>query len=285
MKILICLESEHYVHPPILMGNIIAHATRSTVDILVVVPEDGHWENGEAVARQAQEDLEEIPVNVFLRRGDAFDIYREVLENKDYQLVIVHAHRRAGLRQHVDVESALLDQSQVSVLLTENIKPKIGRILLATACKENDHSLLRQGANLAQQLAAKITLLHVASGSVPSMYTGLDQFDETVPRMLKTDTPFAKHLRKGVEILNEKVVPSEVKIRHGVPVEEIVREAQLENYDLVIVGASGVKNGIKGRLLGNLTTKIIDQVKLPVLVVGDRSLNTSHQSGSEGSDI
>jgi nucleotide-binding universal stress UspA family protein len=102
--------------------------------------------------------------------------------------------------------------------------------------------------------------------------------------MLKTDTPFAKHLRKGVEILNEKVVASEVKIRHGVPVEEIVREAQLENYDLVIVGASGVKEGIKGRLLGNLTTKIVDQVKLPVLVIGDRALNSSTPAGNERSE-
>lgn len=271
IKILICLESEKYEHPPVLMGNIIAQATDSSVDVLVVVPEDGHWENGESVAKQVEEYLEETDVNVTVRKGEIHEIYRKALERAEYQLVIVHAHRRVGLRQHVDVEKTLLDQSRVSVLLAENPKPRINNILLATGCKEGDHSLVQQGARLGQVLGAKITLLHVASGSVPAMYTGLDQFDETVPKMLKTDTPFAKHLRRGVEILNELEVTSEVKIRHGVPVEEIVREAQLENYDLVIVGASGVRDDIKSRLLGNLTTKIVDQVKLPVLVVGDKS--------------
>lgn len=272
MKILICLESEHYAHPPVFMGHLIAGAMDFPVDVLVVVPEKGHWENGESVAQQAKQDLEGVDVNVFLRRGKVDDIYLEVLKNTPYHLAIVQAHRRVGFKHHVDIAPTLLDQSQVSVLLTENIKPKISNMLLATSCREGDHSLLRQGAELADRLGAKITLLHVASGTVPSMYTGLDQFDETVSRLLKTDTPFAKHLRKGVEILNEKGVPSEVKIRHGVPVEEIVREAQLENYDLVQIGASGVKEGIKGRLLGNSTRLIVDQVRLPVLVTGSRGL-------------
>lgn len=270
MKILICLESEKYEHPPVLMGNIIAQATGSDVNVLVVVPENGHWENGESVAEQVEEYLEETDVDVSIRQGDVHAIYRDGLDEKDYDLVVVHAHRRVGLRQHVDVEKTLLDQSEVSVLLAENPKPKISKILLSTGCNEGDHSLVRQGAHLAQALGAKITLLHVASGSVPAMYTGLDQFNETVSRMLKTDTPFAKHLRRGVEILDNLAVPSDVKIRHGVPVEEIVREAQLENYDLVIVGTSGVREDLKSRLLGNLTTKIVDQVKLPVLVVGDK---------------
>lgn len=271
MNILICLESEKYEHPPVMMGNVIAQSTGADVTVLIVVPENGHWENGEAVATEVKEYREETEINVTLRQGDPEVIYRETLDQAEYDLVVVHAHRRVGLRQHVDVEKTLLDQSNVSVLLAENPKPGIDNILLSTGCKEGDHSLVRRGALLAHALGAKVTLLHVASGSVPSMYTGLDQFDETVSRLLKTDTPFAKHLRRGVEILNELEVPSEVKIRHGVPVEEIVREAQLENYDLVVVGASGVREDLKSRLLGNLTTKIVDQVKLPVLVIGDKT--------------
>lgn len=270
MNILICLESEKYEHPPVLMGNIIAQATGAGVNVLVVVPENGHWENGESVADQVKEYLDDVAVKVSLQQGDPEVIYREALDQADYDLVVVHAHRRVGFRKHVDVEKTLLDQSRISVLLAENPKPRITNILLSTSCKEGDHSLLRQGASLAHVLGAKITLLHVASGSVPSMYAGLELFDETVSKMLQTDTPFAKHLRRGVEILNKMEVPSEVKIRHGVPVEEIVREAQLENYDLVVVGASGVDEHLKNRLLGNLTTKIVDQVKLPVLVIGSK---------------
>ena len=104
------------------------------------------------------------------------------------------------------------------------------------------------------------------------MYTGLDQIDETVEELLQTDTPFAQHLRRGVEILEENELDSEVKIRHGIPIEEIVRETQINNYDLVIIGCSKVNEGLKEMLLGNLTIKIIDKIDLPVLVVGTRDL-------------
>ena len=102
------------------------------------------------------------------------------------------------------------------------------------------------------------------------MYTGLDQIDETVEELLQTDTPFAQHLRRGVEILEENELDSEVKIRRGIPIEEIIRETQINNYDLVIVGSSKVNEGLIEMLLGNLTIKIIDKVDLPVLVIGTR---------------
>jgi nucleotide-binding universal stress UspA family protein len=43
---------------------------------------------------------------------------------------------------------------------------------------------------------------------------------------------------------------------------------------LVVIGSSAVKRGLKELLLGNLANKIIDQVELPVLVVGSRVMDT-----------
>ena len=113
-------------------------------------------------------------------------------------------------------------------------------------------------------------MLHVCAGAVPTIYTGLDQIDESVEELLHADTSFALYLRTGVEILRESQIESEVKIRRGIPIEEIVRETQIENYDLVVIGSSAVNRGLKEMLLGNLTNKIIDRVKLPVLVIGSR---------------
>ena len=158
--------------------------------------------------------------------------------------------------------------------MSEYPKPKLENILLATACKEGDHDLITAGARLAEAFHARMTLLHVISGNVPAMYTGLKQLDETVEELLQTDTVFAQHLRKGIEILNKHKVDSRVKIRRGVPLEEIVRETQMENYDLAVVGSSEAKEDIRGRLMGNLTSRIIDEVKLPVLIVDDRLFDT-----------
>jgi nucleotide-binding universal stress UspA family protein len=272
MKILIYMDSESYNHPPVMMGKIIAKATKANLKVLVVVPKGGHLENGEAIAEQVSEDLDGFSPQVEVKQGKLGEILKDELHREEYQLVIINADRKSRFRKSVEVDPILIKQSTISILLTENTKPKINNILLCSGCKEDDFSLIYQGAGFARDLNAKVTLLHVFPGAIPTMYTGLDQIDETVEEILQTDTPYAKHLRKGVEILKEMGVESEVKIRRGIPIEEIIRETQLINYDLVIIGSSKVNQGIKEMIMGNLTVKIIDQVELPVLVIGIRIL-------------
>ena len=110
------------------------------------------------------------------------------------------------------------------------------------------------------------TLFHVAA-NVPSMYTGLKTIEETLKELLQTDTPVARHLRKGAEILSENDIQAELKLRHGSAVYEIVREIDRQNYDLVVVGASGANTIIKEWIYGNITQEIVDAVGIPILVV------------------
>lgn len=278
LKILLGLVSENYDHPPVLIGKLIAQAVPSSVDILILVPEGGHRENAEAMKEQVTADFEEIKIDVFVREGKSLDVYRQFLSEREYHLAIFSPEHVGPLRRKKKINPALKEKEGLSMLLSENPKPKLERILLPTACKAGDHSLVSAGARLAKALDANLTLLHVTSGNVPAMYTGLDQLEETVEELLQTDTPFAKHLRKGVSILNDNQVKSEVKIRRGVPLEEIIRETQIENYDLVVIGATEANEDIRGRLMGNLTSKIIDEVKMPVLVVNGQ-LFSEDQNG------
>jgi nucleotide-binding universal stress UspA family protein len=272
MKILIILSGESYTHPPVLMGKLISRAVTGSVDILVVVPKGGDLEDSQAVAQQASLDLGETPKRILIEEGDTAAVIKGVIDKEDYELIIVNADRILHLRKTIEVEPILIKQSEISLLVTQNIKPKIDRILLCTACSEDDHSLINQASRLAASLGARITMLHVCGGAVPTMYTGLHQIDETVEELLQTDSYYAQHLRRGVEILNDNQVESEVKIRRGIPLEEVVRETQSVNYDLVVIGSSAVNRGIKEMLLGNLTIKIVDRVELPVLIVGSREM-------------
>lgn len=267
MKILIGLVSENYHHPPVLMGKLIASEIESSIDVLIVVPENGHLENAEAVQDQVREDFNGFPVEIYIRQGKSADVYQDFLAGEDYNLVIMDPNRGTGFRQRPKINQAIKDSDDLSILLSEFPKPRLEKILLATACKQDDYSLVTEGAKLARALDAELTMLHVISGNVPTMYTGLDQLEETVEELLQTDTPFAKHLRRGISVLNEFGVDSDVMIRRGVPLEEIVRETQINNYDLVVIGATKVSEDIRGRLLGNLTTRLINELKLPVLII------------------
>lgn len=272
MKILILLDSESYKHPPVMMGKMLAESTPAELHVLVMVQKDGHLENAQAVAQQVKIDLGATKSVVHIEEGSPDVVIREAIDDEGYQLIIVNAERILRLRKTLDIEPILIKQSEISLLITQNTKPKIDRILLCTGCMENDYSLLEQAASLVSHLRASVTLLHVIAGSVPTMYTGLEQIDETVEELLQTDTSYARYLRKGVEVFRQKEIESEVKIRRGIPLEEIIRETQLVNYDLVVIGSTHVNQGLKELLLGNLAVKIIDRVELPVLVVGRREL-------------
>lgn len=269
MKILICLRGDTYTHPPVLLGGMIAKKMGMEIDVLVIVPPEDYQENGKAVLEQACKDLENLSVNCYLRQGETVPIIQEQINSQVYKLMVFNKNRFDKNIYGMPSMKVFWQKHHIPILVTDNVKPKIQNILLCTAAE--NIGLLKAGAEIGQAMQAKVILLHVAAGSVPTMYTGLDEFNDTVSNFLKTDTPFAQHLRQGVEVFTDSDIPAEVKIRHGVPVDEIVRETQLENYDLLIVGPSRVKEGIRERLLGNLTAQLIDRVELPVMVV-DSSL-------------
>jgi len=99
----------------------------------------------------------------------------------------------------------------------------------------------------------------------------LQSIEETLAELLQTDTPVARHLRRGAEILAERNVQADLKLRHGTAVYEIVREVDREDYDLVIVGASGADTMIKEWFYGNITQDVVEAVGVPVMVVNQRS--------------
>jgi nucleotide-binding universal stress UspA family protein len=272
MKILITLDGESYVHSPIMIGRMIAVATDGQIDVLVTVPKDGHLEDGEAVVEQAKRDLEGFSPQIKIKQGASTELLRQELDLEEYQLVIASADKIQRVKKSIEIDPIFIKQSTISLLLTQNTKPKLERILICSACKEDDYLLIDQAVCIAGGLEASVTLLHVIPGAVPSMYTGLERIEETVEEFLQTDTPYAQYLRKGVEILKEANIESEVKIRWGIPIEEIIRETQVLNYDLVVIGSSKVDQGLKEMLMGNMTRKIVDRVELPVLIIGTREL-------------
>jgi len=272
MKILITLEGESYTYSPVLMGRMIARATEGSIDVLVLVPKDGHLENGQAVVDQVKKDLEGLNPEILVKQGNPGDLVKQELDQDEYQLVIASAEKIHRVRKSVEIDPIFINQATISLLLTQNTKPKLKKLLLCSACKENDYLLINQVVALAGDLDASVTLMTVFPGSVPSMYTGLDQIEETVKEFLQTDTPYAQYLRRSVGILKGAKIHSEVKIRWGIPIEEIVRETQILNYDLIVIGSSLANQGLKEMLMGNMTRKIIDRVDLPVLIIGTREL-------------
>ena len=130
-------------------------------------------------------------------RGISREIIREELDRNVYELVIADTARINRIKKNIEVDPILIKQSAISLLLTQQTKPKIKHILLCTGCKEDDYSLIDQASCLAADLDATVTLLHVFPGAVPSMYTGLEQIEETVDEMLQDGYTICAISEKG----------------------------------------------------------------------------------------
>jgi nucleotide-binding universal stress UspA family protein len=152
------------------------------------------------------------------------------------------------------------------VLVVGQARPGLKRILICTGGLEVAEPVIETGAQLAGVAHAQATLLHVVS-PIPSMYTGLDEIEETLPDLLRTATPIARHLQHGAEILTRHQVTAELKLRYGVVADEILREAHEGNYDLIVIGVVKTASRLKRWLLGDVTREIVDRALLPVLVV------------------
>jgi len=53
---------------------------------------------------------------------------------------------------------------------------------------------------------------------------------------------------------------------HGLPADEIVKKAETEKYDMIVIGSRG-RTAAKSFLLGSVSNRVSHQAKCPVLIV------------------
>jgi nucleotide-binding universal stress UspA family protein len=244
----------------------------SEITLLHVLPKkkvDGDRDRGEELLQQANEILDIYPVNRKVRRDNVVKRIIKEAHQGDYDLVIMTVSYIGEHAQSPSIHRTLLKQLPCCMLVVKNPRADIRRMLLCTGGLQMAEPLIEVGGKFAVALDSDITLFHVAA-NVPSMYTGLKTIEETLAELLKTDTPVSRHLRRGAKILAEYDVDAEIKLRHGSAVYEIVREIDLEDYDMVVVGASGADTRFKEWFYGNLTQEIVDAVGIPILVVNQK---------------
>ncbi|MFQ6014994.1 MAG: universal stress protein [Anaerolineae bacterium] len=268
MKILICAGKMPYAVPTVRFGGLIARLTKSSVIVLTVVGSQAEQVAGEETLAQAREMLGELTVETKTRRGAPAEEILAETEEGDYDLVVVGARDVIGLTELLlgSVARHVVNHALASVLVVKRGRPNLERLLICTGGREIAEPVIRMGARLAQAAAARATLLYVVS-PVPSMYTGLKALEETLSELLQTDTPAARHLRHGAEILDQYGVKAELELRHGVVADEILREAHQGDYDLIVIGTGVGGNRLKGLLMEDVTGHIVDHALRPVLVV------------------
>lgn len=139
------------------------------------------------------------------------------------------------------------------------------KILVAVDFSQGSIEALHQAVKLGEAFKAKLLLLHVlhdpadAPGFYASKKAGrkvLRNMEEAASSMMSEFV--AKHL-KNAENFEVRIVP-------GLSAEQIVRVAEKEESDLVVLGTNG-HSGLKRLMIGSVTDRVLRACKCPVLAV------------------
>jgi nucleotide-binding universal stress UspA family protein len=142
------------------------------------------------------------------------------------------------------------------------------KILLASDGSEFALRAAQATAELAKALGSSVTILHVFAMPVMQMAVpgspGVDIDPGTVSEYIEQVQDSVA--RRTGRVLEEAGVAYETLNEVGHPAEAIVRIAEDDGYDLIVMGSRGMTE-IKSFLLGSVSDKVSHHAHCPVLIV------------------
>lgn len=156
--------------------------------------------------------------------------------------------------------------------------PEIRKILCATDLSETARHAYGYTASLANRYGAGVTILHVLEETSPykdSLVVNIigeerwkklrESNEQQAVEMMKS------RLREFCEKASAELpacpfITDNVVVKIGHPVEEIVRMAEEEDFDLVVMGAHG-RGLLEDAMMGSTSRRVLRRCKKPVLVI------------------
>jgi nucleotide-binding universal stress UspA family protein len=156
--------------------------------------------------------------------------------------------------------------------------PEIKKILYATDLSKNSSYAFLYAANMAKRHKAKIVILHSIA---PFHYMYSEGMSERVDQILQkarkkereTDLEeIKKYLQTFCEKIENQIGPpcvelvSKILVLMGHPVEEILKAADEEGCDAIVLGTHG-KGFLRHTFLGSVAEDVLERTRKPVFII------------------
>ncbi|WP_420545243.1 universal stress protein [Nitrosopumilus sp.] len=151
------------------------------------------------------------------------------------------------------------------------------KILVPHAGTSAGNKALRHAKEMAKKHGSSVTILHVVENIPIPPSLGFDSERKRWGKELlaaRREMKMEMHEKITTQSISLKKenISVLVKVLHGYPDEEIVRIANQDKYDLVIMAKRRKLPGLKAILkLGSVSRKVLEQIRCPVMLVdGER---------------
>jgi nucleotide-binding universal stress UspA family protein len=269
MRILICSDGMPASTAATRLGGIISRGTGAETVLLGIVenpPDEAPLR--EALEREAQQlQQDSIVPNIVIRAGEPIREIVSATSASTYDLVVIGAQHKdnSGLYWRSEKTYELIKAISPPVLVAIGNCDTLKRFLVCTGGRAFIDEALNLTGELAGSLGASVTLLHVMA-EPPAMYADLVQLEEDLDRLLESKSELGLNLRKQKETLERLGAKTEVRIRHGIVLDEVFDEIGKGNYDLVVTGSSQALGMVRHYIMGDVTRAILNRAECPILV-------------------
>ena len=270
MKILFCSDGSTQAENAIRFGGNIAAACRAEATILGITETPGDEPAMLQGLGRSQQLLKDkaVSIEMIVKSGEPVqEILRRTTES-NYDLVVIGAVRK-GTRGAFWLPAKaykIIKRIAPPVLTVIGSRAKLQNILICTGGKNYIDKAVQFTGEIAKCAAAKATLVHVMA-EPPRVYADLIAREEDVDRLLNSSSPLGQNLKRLKESLESMGVVTEVRLRHGEVMRELLGEIRRADYDLVVAGSAPARGRLQTYIMGDITREIVNQAECPVLVV------------------
>jgi nucleotide-binding universal stress UspA family protein len=202
-----------------------------------------------------------------VRAGEPVRQILDQTSDASYDLVLVGA-RWTGATGHYwrsERTYEVIKAIQPPVLVAIGERKQLKRFLVCTGGKEFIEQAVQLTGEIAAALGASVTLLHVMA-EPPAIYVNLVQLEDNVDLLLESKSELGINLLRGKKELERLGVPAEVRLRHGIVIDQVFEELRAGDYDLIVTGTSQARGLLGHYIMGDLTRSILNLANCPVLV-------------------
>ena len=152
--------------------------------------------------------------------------------------------------------------------------PEIKKILYATDLSKNSAYAFYYAVDIAQKRNAKIILLHIIEPVSPLVrgFLGEDTIVKVQHQNIDAATEeIRQRLKSFCKAVEDKIGPclelvADILVRVGHPVDEILRVAEKQGCDLMVLGSHG-KGFLEHTFLGSVSRMVLDRSRKPVFII------------------
>ena len=269
MKILICSDGTQSAEPAIRLGGLLAGPLKAETTLLgIAETEQDEHPLRDALHTQAQSlQGHGISPEIVVHSGEPVHQILDQTSKSNYDLVVIGARWTGAVGEYWRSKKTyeVIKTVQPPVLVAIGERRELKRFLVCTGGKEFIEQAVQFTGTLAAAVNASVTLLHVMA-EPPAMYADLVRMEENVDQLLESKSELGTNLRRQKRELERLGVSADVRLRHGIVIDQVFEEAREGNYDLIVTGTSQARGLLRHYIMGDLTRSIVNRASVPVLV-------------------